>query len=272
MKLNVNRIGVKSSDLLFSEKIVKHLQGKHDQKTHGRGGGSYGASESAMLALTDRDYRRAKNYNEEHDKGYLIYKEAYVDESVNDVLPTQIYDYAGLGYENINGYLRTQPKDVSQYPQSILELQNSIAVIDRGIEKSPDVFGDKNLYRVFSNRTLENLNPGDTFIDKGFLSTTRADITFDKDTRITLGDISSSDDTVALILPSPSGKGKGLAVDWLLRASGRRDFSEHWAREQEVLLPRETPLLFLGFAEKAGIAQHLTYEAERVAIFQRQDK
>jgi hypothetical protein len=34
-------------------------------------------------------------------------------------------------------------------------------------------------------------------------------------------------------------------------------------REKEVLLPRETPLLFLGFKEG---------EAERVAVFQRMDK
>lgn len=264
-----DKFGWRTKDLRLldkdkTEKFAKHLQGKHDQKTHGRGGGSYEASESAMLALTDKDYRRAKNYNDETENGYLIYKQAYVDESKDDVLPTQVYDYAGMGYETINGYLRTPPTNVSEYPQSILELQNTVAVIDKGIEESPDMFGDKNLYRVFSNRTLENLNPGDTFIDKGFLSTTRADITFDKDTRKTLGDISSTDDTVALILPSPSGQGKGLAVDFLLRASGHRNFSEIWAREQEVLLPRETPLLFLGFAEKAG--------AEKVAIFQRQDK
>ena len=137
--------------------------------------------------------------------------------------------------------------------------------MDKLIEESPDLFGDKNLYRVFANDVLQDLNKGDVLTDRAFLSTTRVDITDSKniDTLQNLQLISESNDRTAIILPAPSGKGKGLAVDMYRTAV--QDTSTVADDEREVLLPRNTPLKFLGYKTDVGT------EA-RVAVFQRMDK
>ena len=84
---------------------------------------------------------------------------------------------------------------------------------------------------------------GDSFIDKAFTSTTRIDITRNTDARDALGEIYDTPDTVAVILPSPSKRGKGFAVD--LYRTSVIDTSSVADREKEVLLPRNTVLKFL---------------------------
>ena len=127
------------------------------------------------------------------------------------------------------------------------------------------IVGDKNLYRVFSNKVLSQLNEGDVFQDKGFLSTTRIDVTQEQNSsaRDWMGGISPSQDTVAIILPNESKSGKGLAVD--LYRTAVQDTSTIADSEKEILLPRNTPLKFIGYKTDVGT------EA-RVAIFQRLDK
>ena len=89
------------------------------------------------------------------------------------------------------------------------------------------------------------------------------DLTKDTDARDALGEIYDTPDTVAVILPSPSKSGKGLAVD--LYRTSVNDTSSVSDREKEVLLPRSTDLLFLGY--KRGIGSE-----DKVAVFQRVDK
>jgi len=125
------------------------------------------------------------------------------------------------------------------------------------------MFGDKTLYRIVDNFVLGELTPGDTLRDKGFLSTTRIDLTKDTDARDALGEIYDTPDTVAVILPSPTKSGKGIAVD--LYRTSVNDTSSVSDREKEVLLPRNTDLLFLGY--KRGIGSE-----DKVAVFQRVDK
>lgn len=133
------------------------------------------------------------------------------------------------------------------------------------IDKSVSLFGDKTLYRVYSNNTLVNLQEGDIVTDKGFLSTTRIDVTQEgqSETRNWMGDLSRTPDTVGIILPSESKSGKGLAVD--IYRTVVDDTSYASDTEKEILLPRNTPLKFIGYKTDVGM------EA-RVAIFQRLDK
>jgi hypothetical protein len=77
-----------------------------------------------------------------------------------------------------------------------------------------------------------------------------------------MGGISQTSDTVAVILPNASGTGKGLAVD--IYRTSVDDTSTISDTEKEVLLPRNTPLKFLGYKTDVGT------EA-RVAVFQRMD-
>lgn len=256
--------------------VAKHQAGKHDQKTHGKGG-SYSASSDAIRAFTNDELRRSKNYNELEDRGDLIYTRHYREPNNSDISQTMaVYNYGEEGYRDINQYARGNMEDST----IASELDRRIALIDKAIEESPDVFGDKNLYRAVSSRLVDDLQPGDTFIDKGFLSTTRIDITdrANISARAQLGNITVGKDTVSVILPSPSGEGKGLALDFFLEQKGwledKLGSDSHYGREKEVLLPRETPLLFLGFTTTTGSlpAGWIESEPERVAVFQRMDK
>jgi hypothetical protein len=143
--------------------------------------------------------------------------------------------------------------------------QGDVDALDSLIDKSPVLFGDKTLYRVFSDKALEGLEEGDVLTDRGFLSTTRIDVTQEgqSSARSWMGGISQTSDTVAVILPNESGTGKGLAVD--IYRTVVDDTSTISDTEKEVLLPRSTPLKFLGYKTDVGT------EA-RVAVFQRMDK
>jgi len=142
--------------------------------------------------------------------------------------------------------------------------QGDVDALDSLIDKSPVLFGDKTLYRVFSDKVLEGLSEGDVLTDRGFLSTTRIDVTQEgqSSARSWMGGINDSSDTVAVILPNESGTGKGLAVD--IYRTVVDDTSTVSDTEKEVLLPRNTPLKFLGYKTDVGT------EA-RVAVFQRMD-
>jgi hypothetical protein len=140
--------------------------------------------------------------------------------------------------------------------------KRSIERLDSVIAKSPATFGATNLYRVFADDVLANLEEGDVYIDKGFMSTSRIDLTSSDSTRTHLGRIDDTPDTVAIILPNASKSGKGLAVDIYKELLGE-PMGES-SREKEVLLPRGTPLRFLGYKTDVG-------SEARIAVFERAD-
>jgi hypothetical protein len=144
--------------------------------------------------------------------------------------------------------------------------KRSIERLDSVIAKSPATFGATNLYRVFADDVLANLEEGDILVDRGFMSTSRIDLTsttrLGESTRTHLGRIDDTPDTVAVILPNASKSGKGLAVDIYKELLGEPMGQS--SREQEVLLPRGTPLRFLGYKTDVG-------SEARIAVFERAD-
>jgi hypothetical protein len=142
----------------------------------------------------------------------------------------------------------------------------SIERLDSVIAKSPATFGATNLYRVFADDVLANLEEGDILIDRGFMSTSRIDLTsttrLGQSTRTHLGRIDDTPDTVAVILPNASKSGKGLAVDIYKELLGEPMGQS--SREKEVLLPRGTPLRFIGYKTDVG-------SEARIAVFERAD-
>lgn len=185
-------------------------------------------------------------------------------------------DYTADGFKKINQYLRlggTSPYEEGSYydRESRGINENRVADLDKLIEESPDLFGDKNLYRVFANDVLQDLNEGDVLTDRAFLSTTRVDITSEKGLEVlqNLQMISESNDRAAVILPSSSGKGKGLAVDYMKNAVSDLFTNISTANnEKEVILPRNTPLKYMGLKEVSrGTEVNMV-----VAVFQRMDK
>jgi hypothetical protein len=143
--------------------------------------------------------------------------------------------------------------------------QRDVDALDKLIDESPALFGDKTLYRVFSDSALEGLQEGDIMRDPAFLSTTRIDVTQEGESsaRTWMGGIKETPDTVGVILPNATGSGKGFAVD--IYRTSVDDTSTVSDTEKEILLPRDTPLKFLGYKTDVGT------EA-RVAVFQRMDK
>jgi ADP-ribosyltransferase exoenzyme len=145
------------------------------------------------------------------------------------------------------------------------QTKKEVSYLDSLIDKAPVLFGGSTLYRVFSDRVLDGLKEGDIMRDKGFLSTTRIDVTREQhgDARTWMGGIKETPDTVGIILPNENKNGKGIAVD--IYRTVVNDTSSVADTEKEVLLPRDTPLKFLGYKTDVGT------EA-RVAVFQRVDK
>jgi dsDNA-binding SOS-regulon protein len=149
-------------------------------------------------------------------------------------------------------------------------LQKTVNRLDEIIDDSPLHFRDTTLYRSMSSRGLSTLKVGDVVTDKGFMSTTRVDITDPKNIDV-LGSLSGlgsgAKRQVAVIYPDSSrSMGRGIAVDAIKLVSG--DSTDVSTREKEVLLPRNTKLKFLGYGiPKMG---DRTMETNgQVAVFKR---
>ena len=262
----IERFNLKVGDFqLFESPVEKH--GTHDQKTHGNWA---------------RD-----NFNEETqgEDAQNLYFDKYGMKFLGDgkkepvgISKEEIYAidfYTGDGFSDINTFWRdgkneTTPNNTSQEVEwnSIEELSSNL---DKAIEESPELFGDKNLYRVVGKSLTDELEEGDILTDKGFTSTTRVDITSTEGLEVlqnlqllTVGDV-----TPSIILPSESKRGKGLAVDYLKNAVA--DFATNVANsnnEKEVLLPRGTSIKFMGY-KKINEGKD---DVMDVAVFQRLDK
>lgn len=246
--------------------IVLEKHGTHDQKTHGNWAtGNFNEEtegEDAQNAYFERYGIKTDGSNEP------------VGISREEI--RSLNDYTADGYAKINGYLRRFDRnpneedsiDAQQFRQM---LENRVTDIDKLIEESPELFGDKNLYRIFDKSVIDTLREGDVLTDKGFMSTTRVDITSPENLDVlqNLQIIRTTDDRASIILPSESKTGKGLAVDYLKNAvSDLFDNVSTATNEKEVLLPRNTSLKFMGFKK----INAMTDNVMDIAVFQRMDK
>ena len=220
------------------------------------------AEAKAIIENDEKMYLQAiDNYKENNEVG-----EELTESELEDAVYTYAVEHGKELLDKINSgqspMARANQRDVEALDKLISEAPE-LYTDSKGMPQK--IFGDKNLYRVFSDNVLSQLNEGDIFQDKGFLSTTRIDITHDEQSsaRTWMGGISPSQDTVAVILPNESKSGKGLAVDMYRTAV--QDTSAVSADEKEVLLPRNTPLKFIGYKTDVG-------NEARVAVFQRMDK
>jgi len=268
----LSRLGTKLRKDDGSWLLAKHAPGKHDQKTHGRRGGggtlreqleALGASSRSIRLIENPLFLPLRNVSEEDSKYDDAYSDAYPSETMNDrtLNVNAVRNYQGDGYQRINAALRGNKSSTN--PEYDDYMAGRIKSIDEAIDSAPNVYGEDNLYRVYSDRLLENLQPGDIIEDKGFLSTTRQDLTESSSAlRVSLGNISDTNDTVAVLMPPKSGITKGLAVDKYLQYGGVDITGLPAEDEFEVLLARGSKMLFLANTFKNG---------ERVALFERLD-
>lgn len=228
--------------------VRKHQE--HDQSSHGSW-----ADKNFNEAIQEEDLQ-----NEYFDRYGVTTTGAKEPVGVTMEEIEAVNKYSGDGFRQINGLLRGTSDGVSSTKDTIEQL-------DKVIDAAPVSFGDTNLYRVYEKSVLSGLEEGAIMTDKGFLSTTRVDLTEEgyKDVRDSIGLIADSQDIVAIILPNATKSGKGLAVDSFKNAV--QDFATgipNSSLEREVLLPRSTPLKFIGYKTDVGM------EAE-IAVFQRMD-
>jgi hypothetical protein len=210
------------------------------------------AEAKAIIENTESLYLEAiDEWSENNDTGSMDMTEADLEDA--------IYTYATKHGAELLERVNSGSTPMAERNQKDVEALDSL------IDESPSLFGDKTLYRVFSDKVLDGLQEGDIMRDKGFLSTTRIDVTQEgqSSARTWMGGIKETPDTVGIILPNESKSGKGLAVD--IYRTSVDDTSTVSDTEKEVLLPRDTPLKFIGYKTDVGT------EA-RVAIFQRVDK
>jgi hypothetical protein len=246
------------------EEVTKH--GEHDQKTHGNWA---------------KDNFDEEALGEDAQNTYFDTYGIKTDGSKDPVGISRdeirsLDDYTADGFKKINSYLRgTQtspyPEDSYYNREDVGINNNRVEDLDKLIEESPELFGDKNLYRVFSKEVLDSMGEGDVLTDKAFMSTTRVDITNPSniETLQNLQLLTESDTQSAIILPAPSGRGKGLAIDYIKNAVSDLFTNTSTANsEKEVLLPRGTSLKFMGFKK----INPMTDNVMDIAVFQRMDK
>ena len=138
--------------------IVKHLGGKHDQSSHGKGG--------AVAPLTAQgDIINAMN--QQRTSEFLG--------SISDNEMTAIADYtSGSGdYGVVNMYHRDGAD--SLYPKELARAEEITGHLDSVIDKAPPLQSDMVTYRGIwgqeATTTFTSMKAGDTFTDKAFSST-----------------------------------------------------------------------------------------------------
>jgi hypothetical protein len=212
---------------------------------------------------TEIDYEQARDIVNNDPR---LYEQALSEYEAGHVGPLGDADYEDAIYEFATS--GEHSKEILSIYNSgsspkVLAIKEEVAHLDSLIASAPVAFGDKPLYRVFDNKVLADLKPGDVVTDKGFLSTTRTNVIHEDNSssRTWLSGIDTTPDTAGIILPNKSKNGKGIAVDVFRTAVGESNPVS--ADEREVLLPRGVPLLFLGYTN-FGVE-------DRAPVFQRMD-
>jgi len=212
---------------------------------------------------TEIDYEEARDIVNNDPR---LYEQALSEYEAGHVGPLTDADYEDAIYEFATS--GDHSKEILSIYNSgsspkVLAIKEEVSHLDSLIATAPVAFGDKPLYRVFDNKVLADLKPGDVVTDKGFLSTTRTNVIHEDNSsaRTWLSGIDTTPDTAGIILPNKSKNGKGIAVDVFRTAVGESNPVS--ADEREVLLPRGVPLLFLGYTN-FGME-------DRAPVFQRMD-
>jgi hypothetical protein len=144
--IDVRRLVFDPEDMAaILENVIVEKHGSHNQKTHGGKGG--GASESVGYNPSDKHPRAQDSEGRYADVEY----------------------YTSSGYSDINNYLRTKAEPEMG---SVSETKGIIEALDEEIAQT-SAPRDMVLFRgVTGTEKFENLKVGQTYVDKGYVSTT----------------------------------------------------------------------------------------------------
>ena len=192
----------------FFTKLEKH--GDHDQSSHGNWSKGM-ISESAL-------YKSYEGFEPEPFEKDAIGR------------------YLAKGHI-VNDHVRKD--SFGEFISDETKVQDVVDGMDSVIEAAPSLPGGE-LFRVISAGAVERLKKGDVINDKGYMSTTTADLSHPDNGKLllTLATVSSGRKAIAVITNN-TGK-KGLFMPAVMKGQPIAEF------EREVVLPRDTKLKYRG--------------------------
>jgi hypothetical protein len=224
---------------IIRAKDVAKFNPNHDEVGRfATGNGSGGTASPAGRKLTEVQF--TPHVAAPGTEGASTLEGAYKGFSLSGDELSTLHKYTNNGYKDMNGMLR----GTGTSPYSIESTKLDIEAMDALIERAPQVKSETPIFRVFNAYLVVGLKAGDTYVDKGYMSTTTHNITAKrgKTVRNLIGDIEPTMDVVGRI--KPNGHHSGISIN-----HAGEDISPN-PKEHEFILPRGTQLKYLGF-EKA---------------------
>jgi len=204
-------------DTLGVERLEKH--GTHDQSSHNPHKGGRGSL--------------AGGTRYEPEEILDVYAEAEFDLTMSENAAVQ--DYVAQGHR-LNSAIRRGDEKV--YYTDEKTVAQTASELDTAIASAPPM-EDMAVWRVANVRSVEGLKVGDVVRDRGYASTTVADLTDPKNGMKLLQLNSISSGKKVLVEINTGEEGKGLFIP-AIGVGPTVDF------EQEFLLPRESLMEYLG--------------------------
>jgi hypothetical protein len=202
--------------ITYKPDVIKH--GTHDQSSHNPHKGGRGS-----LAGGTR-------YEPEEIRDVYAEAEFELSEGEN----TAVRDYVAQGH-TLNGAIRQGKTD---FPSARAPMEETTARLDSAIASAPPM-EDMAVWRVADVRSVAGLKVGDVVRDRGYASTTVADLTKPENGMMLLSLNSVSSGQKTLLEINTGEDGKGLFIP----AFGVGATVEF---EKEFLLPRESLMEYLG--------------------------
>ncbi len=253
-------------------KVQKH--GEHDQKTHGNWSDGVASPEAgsdeqdAMYASAylKAGFERIENFPLKEGEEPEQYRDDYhlkrYWQDINDERASQglepidfyaieqsplmtkwefksIQNYQGKGAtQHINPWLRSG-RPLHPETKNLITLR--IASLDSLIAKVPQVKSETPLFRIFSKDVAAGMEVGQVFKDKGFFSTSFADVTDPKNEKLR-GEMNFLQPNGIIGRIIPNGHYSGLSVNHI-----QKDIL--YKHEKEFLLPRGSEFRYIGLGK-----------------------
>jgi hypothetical protein len=175
------------------------------------------------------------HFEKKVDKAYGTGEEAFTIDKTGAESKAALGTYLAKGHV-VNDRIREG--SMGEYLTDEKTVGDVSAGLDNAIEMAPPI-GNQLVWRTTSADAIRGLKKGGVYMDKGYTSTTAADITHPDNGKLllTLATVSSGKKSLMEI---QTGKGKGLYMPKMFPGQPIADF------EKEFLMPRNTKMKYLG--------------------------
>lgn len=215
-----------------SSSVEKH--GEHDQSSHG----------SWADGISTDTPGQAVEINPDSYVESIFPADFHKNLSADEIVA--VANYQMVGFLAINKFLRDDSYKNPGGPETSAEkMPGIVSLVDSAISKAPLVMPDNSaVYRVVNAGTFEEMQVGDTFTDKGFVSTTLRDLS-----KMPSEQFKRYDDAGKSITRIDLGDNKsGLSVNSIHANTNK--VSTDYLDEREFLLPRDSVFEYRGYDEE----------------------